>query len=464
VHQTGLKQPGSVFLDFDCLRGTSSFNGIDGGPYGARDINGNGKVTKDECKLIDSDFTPDRDAGKCPAFGIRHYAAEVSYDCRGWVEKDKNNPTVEMKDCLSGSSDTAFMQPVFAAPPAAGKASVTAAFCSSLGDLITILGCTDMNFVRCLKASNPLAKRVFQSALVLKQLKYTGMLDTLKIRTFGFPMRMGYSEFRGWAKILAPSVAQEPLELAVEEMVAYLQKTFTEEVFSNLPQSDQETKADQKAQVIVQGKPQDVVANMPVVMMRDWFHRGLDKKRKLLLKAHYEMISRVCKAAACAQPFVEMRTMCKAVVPSVQLFLAAAKEAHHTENATSQADLEATVAFNNENISLMESEAAERKAMAAEEAYGEEISLALYAGQIAANKVKYFNMAEDAYKTALESLAAANASLDNAGSQLSEIDAKWAKMESQAQVKSVPIIRQFKPTAAQMREISPDAVKFTFNF
>ena len=61
-------------------------------------------------------------------------------------------------------------------------------------------------------------------------------------------------------------------------------------------------------------------------------------------------------------------------------------------------------------------------------------------------------------------LAAANESLDDAGSQLSKIDAKWAKMESQAQVKSAPIIRQFKPTAAQMREIPPDAVKFTINF
>ena len=60
-------------------------------------------------------------------------------------------------------------------------------------------------------------------------------------------------------------------------------------------------------------------------------------------------------------------------------------------------------------------------------------------------------------------LAAANASLDDAGSQLSEIDAKWAKMESHA-VKSVPIIRQFKPTAVQVREIPPDAVKFKYNF
>jgi len=348
-------------------------------------------------------------------------------------------------------------------PPDAGQASVTAAFCGSLKRLIITLSQTDMNFVRCLKASNPLAKRVFQSALVLKQLKYTGMLDTLKIRTFGFPMRMGYSEFRGWAKILAPNVAQEPLELAVEEMVADLQTRFAEDIFKDLPASDQKTKAQQKAQVIVQGKPTDAVANMPVVMMRDWFHRGLDKKRKVLLKSHYEMISCVCKAAACAQPFLDVKTMCKAAAPEVQLLLAAAKQAQHAENDMSQADRKATVEFNNENISLMESEAAERKAMAAEEAYGEEISLALYAGRIEKDKAKYFDMAEDAYKEALERLAAANASLDDAGSQLSEIDAKWAKMESHA-VKSVPIIRQFKPTAVQVREIPPDAVKFKYNF
>jgi hypothetical protein len=201
---------------------------------------------------------------------------------------------------------------------------------------------------------------------------------------------------------LVPSVDIENLEEAVPALVGNLQATFAEEVFKDLPASDQKTKAQQKAQVIVQGKPTDAVANMPVVMMRDWFHRGLDKKRKVLLKAHYEMISCVCKAAACAQPFLDVKTLCKAAAPEVQLLLAAAKQAQHAENDVSQADRKATVEFNNENISLMESEAAERKAMAAEEAYGDEINLALYAGRIEKDKAKYFDMAEDAYKEALE--------------------------------------------------------------
>ena len=194
-----LKQPGAVYLDLSSLRGKRVFNGVNGGPYGGREIDG--KYNDSEVKLIDQDFV-DKGNGNCPAFGIRHYAAEVSYDCRGWIEKDKNNPTDEMTACLSSSSDTTFMYSVFSAPPKPGKASVTAAFCTSLKKLITTLGQTDNNFVRCLKASNPLAKRVFQSALVLKQLKYTGMLDTLKIRAFGFPISKDYTEFRGWAKVI----------------------------------------------------------------------------------------------------------------------------------------------------------------------------------------------------------------------------------------------------------------------
>ena len=66
---------------------------------------------------------------------------------------------------------------------------VTQQFCASLNMLKLTLGQCDMSFVRCLKASNPLAKGIFQSALVLKQLKYTGMLDTLIIRKEGWPAR-----------------------------------------------------------------------------------------------------------------------------------------------------------------------------------------------------------------------------------------------------------------------------------
>ena len=49
--------------------------------------------------------------------------------------------------------------------------------------------------MRCIKASNPLAVGIFCPGLVLNQLRYTGMLDTLNIRRLGFPTRPKHLEF-----------------------------------------------------------------------------------------------------------------------------------------------------------------------------------------------------------------------------------------------------------------------------
>lgn len=228
-----------------------------------------------------------------------------------------------MTSCLASSSDIIFMQPVFSAPEKPGKSSVTAAFCSSLKALMDTLNCTDNNFVRCLKASNPLAKRVFQSALVLKQLKYTGMLDTLKIRTFGYPSRQDYQEFVDWAKILCveANIPKEPLNPAVEQMVAHMQTKYAEEVFGQLPANDQTTKAKQKAVAIVQGKPNDPVKDLPVVMMRDWFQRGLNKKRKELLKEFTDVAKATVSAAIFKDNFAATKSASEKAAPLMRALI-----------------------------------------------------------------------------------------------------------------------------------------------
>ena len=198
------------------------------------------------------------------------------------------------------------------ATPGNSKPGVTAAFADSLGQLLATLNTCDMSFVRCLKASNPLAKGIFQSALVLKQLKYTGMLDTLKIRRFGFPKRMGHQEFIDWGKVLAlnDGVALQPErqpgdpdkdKIAAENakaIVEHLQTRYAEEVFSELPESDRhdELYIGQKSEVIVCGTPakQNVV---PLVMMRDWFFTGADHRVKDLLKVHADIATATTQMA-----------------------------------------------------------------------------------------------------------------------------------------------------------------------
>ena len=98
-------------------------------------------------------------------------------------------------------------------------------------------------------------------------------------------------------QILCGSIPKEPVKDAVPQMVAHLQTTYADEVFLQLPASDQLKKKAQKEIAIVQGKPADPVKDMPVVMMRDWFQRGLDKKRKELLKEFTDVAKAAVGAA-----------------------------------------------------------------------------------------------------------------------------------------------------------------------
>merc|ERR1712072_554845 len=78
---------------------------------------------------------------------------------------------------------------------AANKATVASLFKERLNSLRDTLYAADTNFVRCIKTSNPLCRGVFTKSLVLDQLKYTGMLDTLKIRRAGYALRMDPQTF-----------------------------------------------------------------------------------------------------------------------------------------------------------------------------------------------------------------------------------------------------------------------------
>ena len=47
-------------------------------------------------------------------------------------------------------------------------------------------------FIRCIKSNNDKAPRSFDDDVVLRQLRYTGMLQTIKIRKSGYSVRIGF--------------------------------------------------------------------------------------------------------------------------------------------------------------------------------------------------------------------------------------------------------------------------------
>jgi myosin heavy subunit len=73
--------------------------------------------------------------------------------------------------------------------------TVSASFRSSLGMLMTKMGQCDPHFVRCIKPNPTKQARVWDQAMVLQQLTYTGMLQTVKMRREGYPFRISFVEF-----------------------------------------------------------------------------------------------------------------------------------------------------------------------------------------------------------------------------------------------------------------------------
>lgn len=54
---------------------------------------------------------------------------------------------------------------------------------------------TDPYFIRCIKPNKVQAPGQFESSLVLAQLRYTGMVETIRIRALGYSLRVSFDAF-----------------------------------------------------------------------------------------------------------------------------------------------------------------------------------------------------------------------------------------------------------------------------
>jgi myosin X len=58
-----------------------------------------------------------------------------------------------------------------------------------------LLGSAHPYFVRCLKPNMQKTANNFQPPVVLNQLRYSGMMETVRIRRAGFPVRRTFEDF-----------------------------------------------------------------------------------------------------------------------------------------------------------------------------------------------------------------------------------------------------------------------------
>ena len=73
--------------------------------------------------------------------------------------------------------------------------SVASQFCSSLQSLVSDIEKTQPHFIRCIKSNLTKSSNMFDGGEVLRQLKYAGMMETIRIRREGYAVRETHQNF-----------------------------------------------------------------------------------------------------------------------------------------------------------------------------------------------------------------------------------------------------------------------------
>ncbi|CAF2375092.1 unnamed protein product [Rotaria sp. Silwood2] len=165
-----------------------------------------------------------------PSFSIIHFAGQVQYDARGFLEKNRDYLAPEIIQILRSSNvqliSTLFqlsltktgalqenesqrynpmntesnldltntLMPLNASHNRV-QATVSTYFRYSLTDLFSKMIHGSPKFVRCFKPNNDRIPGCFDTQTVLEQLKYSGILAAAKIRRFGYSHRIPFANF-----------------------------------------------------------------------------------------------------------------------------------------------------------------------------------------------------------------------------------------------------------------------------
>ncbi|XP_038052103.1 myosin-IIIb-like [Patiria miniata] len=203
-----------------------------------------------------SNFLKEKKSRGQTKFGINHYAGELWYDASGFLEKNRDTFSANLTESMLHSQN-GLLRYLFSAseaelseskqsgpfavsqsqkdillckpPPKIihdgtvslsraatkklkkqmkdGKAqsdkgkrrptlpSIGLHFKRSLTDLMAKILGAEPQFVRCIKPNSQSRNDFYEDRLVQRQLQYTGVLETIKIRRMGFPSRLNFADF-----------------------------------------------------------------------------------------------------------------------------------------------------------------------------------------------------------------------------------------------------------------------------
>ncbi|XP_055711139.1 unconventional myosin-VIIa-like isoform X2 [Phlebotomus papatasi] len=144
------------------------------------------------------------------AFGIQHFAGAVYYSVPGFLEKNRDSFSADLREMIDKSSNQflcdLFNQENGIVDMNRRHMTLSSQFRTSLDALMRTLGVCQPSFVRCIKPNELKKSNLFDRDLCVRQLRYSGMMETARIRRAGYPIRHTYKEFVERYRILGVGI------------------------------------------------------------------------------------------------------------------------------------------------------------------------------------------------------------------------------------------------------------------
>ncbi|XP_064419068.1 unconventional myosin-VIIa [Latimeria chalumnae] len=167
-------------------------------------------------------------------FGINHFAGVVYYNASGFLEKNRDLLNSDLIH-LVHSSTNKFLKTIFQTRLTNGPSKKSShkkrlstlggQFKQSLDLLMKTLSACQPYFIRCLKPNDFKKPLLFDRELCLRQLRYSGMMETIRIRKSGYPIRYNFSEFVDRYRMLVPSSMRLQFQENKELYCIYIAET-----------------------------------------------------------------------------------------------------------------------------------------------------------------------------------------------------------------------------------------------
>ncbi|XP_069915042.1 unconventional myosin-IXb isoform X3 [Oryctolagus cuniculus] len=155
--------------------------------------------------------------------------------------------------------------------------SISAQFQTSLNKLLEALGQAEPFFIRCIRSNAEKKELSFDEELVLQQLRYTGMLETVRIRRSGYSAKYTFQDFTEQFQVLLPKDAQPCREV----ISALLEKMAIDKRSYQIGKTKVFLKETER-QALQETLHREVVRR--ILLLQSWFRMALERRHFLHTK------------------------------------------------------------------------------------------------------------------------------------------------------------------------------------